>query len=121
MKLLVVLQSRSTLIEWSSLVLVVLSSMVRTRDVLHISRILVESSLGNCFSHFGLWNIRWLTGAERYMSLGLLLLVLISFILSTVNLLLGVIRAYFLLATLHKILLNRGLHFLYDNCILESY
>ena len=69
--------------------MVVLSSTARTRDVLHVSRAFVESSLGNHLFHFGLQSARWLAGAEGYVSLGSLSLILTSSISSTVNLFTG--------------------------------
>ena len=57
MKLTVALQSRSVLIKWSLLVLVVLISINKTKDIPCVSRVLAESCLGNCFFHFGLWGV----------------------------------------------------------------
>ena len=68
------------------LVLVVLSSTARTKDVLYTLRTFVKSSLGNCLFYFGLQGAEWLAGVKGYMSLGSLSLILTSFILSTMNL-----------------------------------
>ena len=70
---------------------IVLSSTARIRDIPYASRVLVESSLGSCFSHFGLQMREWMTGLEEgeYTSLGSLLSILIFSILSTVNLFTG--------------------------------
>jgi len=53
MKLPVALQSRSALIEWSLLVLVMLIFTERTKNILHISKSLAESYLHSCFFYFG--------------------------------------------------------------------
>ena len=53
MKLPVALEFKSTLTECTSLVLVVLTSTRRMIDVPWASRVLMESRLGNLFSHFG--------------------------------------------------------------------
>jgi len=67
--------------------LVVLSSTVRTRDVLQALSILTESFLDSHFSYFDLQTEVLSIGAKgRNTSLGLLPLVLTSSILSTVNL-----------------------------------
>jgi len=44
---------------------IVLSSTARIRDILYASRVLVESSLGSCFSYFGLQMREWMTGLEE--------------------------------------------------------
>ena len=65
MKLPVALQSRSALTEWSLLVLVMLTSTGRTKDILCVSRALAESCLGSCFSYFGFWRGVLMMGAEE--------------------------------------------------------
>jgi len=69
-------------------VLVVLISTSRTKDILHVFRALVESCLGNCFSHFGFWKVILTTRVEERedVSASLLLFVIISSILNIVNL-----------------------------------
>jgi len=64
MKLPVALESKSTLTECTSLVSVVLTSIDRMIDVPRASRVLMESRLGNLFSHFGFWGCTVLSGAE---------------------------------------------------------
>ena len=90
-KLLVAPQSRSVLTEWSLLVLVVLISTSRTKNVLYVSRALAKSCLGNCFFHFGFQEVVLTIGAEKEGNVfaGSLSFVLISSILSTVNLFIG--------------------------------
>jgi len=53
MKLPVAPQSRRALMEWSSLVSVVPISTGRSKEVPHASKVLIERSLGNLFSHLG--------------------------------------------------------------------
>jgi len=77
MKLPVAPQSRSVLMKWSLLVLVVLTSIGRTKNVLHVSRALVKSCLGSHFSYLGFWGGILIIGVEKGkdMSLGSLSLV----------------------------------------------
>ena len=65
MKLLVAPESKSVLMEYTSLVSMVLTSIGRTIDIPQASRVLTESCLGNLFSHFGLWGCAVLSRAER--------------------------------------------------------
>ena len=90
-KLPVAPQSRSALMEWSLLVLVVLIFTSRTKNVPCAFRTLAKSCLGNCFSYFGFWRVMLTIEVEKEkdMSAGSLLFVLISSILSTVNLFIG--------------------------------
>ena len=53
MKLPIAPESKSTLMECTSLVLVVLISIGRTMDVPQASRVLAESCLGSLFFYFG--------------------------------------------------------------------
>ena len=53
MKLPVALKSKSTLMECTLLVSVVLISIGRTMDVLWVLRVLAESHLDSLFFHFG--------------------------------------------------------------------
>ena len=64
MKLLVALEFKSTLTECTSLVSVVLTSIGKMIDVLRVSRVLMESRLGNLFSHFGFWGCAVLSRVE---------------------------------------------------------
>ena len=68
MKLLVALQSRRALIEWSSLVSVVLISTGRSREVPRVSKTLIEKSLGSLFSHLGLWSGAAMKGAKGMLT-----------------------------------------------------
>ena len=65
MKLPVALESKSTLMECTLLVSVVLTSIGRMIDVPQVSRVLTESHLDNLFSHFGFQGCVVLSGSER--------------------------------------------------------
>ena len=65
MKLPIALESKSALTECTSLVSMVLTSIRRMIDVPQASRVLMESHLGNLFSHFGFWGCVVLSGAEK--------------------------------------------------------
>ena len=89
MRLLVALQSRRALTEYSSLVSVVPISTSRSREVPHASKALIERSLGSLFSHLGLQSgaeIREIGGGTSTSSLSI---VLGFFIVNTVNLFTG--------------------------------
>ena len=90
LKLPVAPESKSALTECTSLVSVVLTSIGRMIDVPRASRVLMESHLGNLFSHFGFWGCVVLSGAEggrRGTSIGSQISVLTSFTSNTANLL----------------------------------
>ena len=90
MKLPVAPESKSALTECTSLVSIMLTSIGRMIDVLRVSRVLMESRLGNLFSYFGLWGCTVLSGAEREkegVSIGSRISVLISSTSNTANLL----------------------------------
>ena len=90
MKLPVAPESKSTLMEYTLLVFVVLTSIGRMIDVPRASRVLTESYLGNLFSHFGFWDCIVLSGSEggrRGMSIGSWISVLTSSTSNTANLL----------------------------------
>ena len=89
-KLPIALESKSALIECTSLVSVILTSIGRMIDIPQASRVLTESHLGNLFSHFGFWGCAILSRVEekrRGVSIGSWISVLTSFISNTVNLL----------------------------------
>ena len=65
MKLFIAPESKSALIECTLLVSVVLISIERIMDVPRVSRVLVESHLGNLFFYFGFRGRAFLSGAER--------------------------------------------------------
>ena len=90
MKLPVALESKSALMECTSLVSVVLTSIGRMIDVLRALRVLTESRLGNLFSHFGFQGCVVLSGAEEEregVSIGSHISVLTSSMCNTANLL----------------------------------
>ena len=90
MKLSIALESKSALTEYTSLVFVVLTSIGRMIDILRVSRVLMESRLGNLFSHFGFRGCVVLSRAERGrrgMSIGSQISVLTSSMSNTANLL----------------------------------
>ena len=90
MKLPVALESKSALMEYTSLVSVVLTSIGRMIDVPQALRVLTESRLGNLFSHFGFQGCVVLSGAEEEregVSIGSHISVLTSSTSNTVNLL----------------------------------
>ena len=89
MKLLVALQSRRALTEWSSLVSVVLISTGRSREVPCASKVLIEKSLGSLFSHLGLQSRAAARGLRGCASTSSLSIVLGSSIVNTVNLFTG--------------------------------
>jgi len=87
MKLPVALESKSTLMECTLLVLVVLISIGRMIDVPQASRVLAESHLGSLFSHFGLRGRAFLSGVEgRGAFIGSQISVLTSSTFNTANL-----------------------------------
>ena len=89
MKLLVALLSKRALTEWSSLVSVVPISTGRSKEVPHVSKALIERSLGSLLSYLGL---RSEAGGRRRsggVSTSLLSIVLGSSIVNTVNLFTG--------------------------------
>ena len=90
MKLPVAPESKSTLMECTSLVSVVLTSIGRMIDVPQALRVLMESRLGNLFSHFGSWGCAVLSGAKGERggtSIGSRIFVLTSSTSNTANLL----------------------------------
>ena len=90
MKLPVALESKSALIECTSLVFVVLISIGRIINIPRASGVLAESCLGNLLSHFGLWDWAILSGAEEEKEgafIGSQKFVLTSSMSNTVNLL----------------------------------
>jgi len=89
MKLPVAPQSRRALTEWSSLVSVVPISTGRRRKVPHMSKALIERSLGSLFSHLGLRSGAGTGGLEGGASISSLSIVLGSSIVNTVNLFTG--------------------------------
>jgi len=89
-KLPVAPESKSTLMECTSLVSVVLTSIRRMIDVPRASRVLTESRLGNLFSYFGCRGCVVLSGVEEERegaSIGSLISVLTSSMSNTMNLL----------------------------------
>ena len=87
MKLPIALESKSTLTERTSLVLVVLISIGRTIDVPWVSRVLVESCLGSFFSHFGFQGRAFLSGVDITGAfIGSLVSVLVSSTFNIANL-----------------------------------
>ena len=89
MKLPVALQSRRALTEWSLLVSIVLIFTGRSKKVPHISKTLIERSLGSLFSHLGLWSRAGTKGVGGSASTSSLSIVLVSSIVNTVNLFTG--------------------------------
>jgi len=89
MKLLVALESRRALTEWSSLVSIVPISTGRRREVSHVSNMLITKSLGSLFSHLGLQSREGTGGSGDGASISSLLIVLGSSIVNTVNLFTG--------------------------------
>ena len=90
MKLPVALESKSALMECTSLVSVVLTSIGRMINVPRASRVLMESRLGNLFSHFGFQGCVVLSeseGERRGASIGSRTSVLTSSTSNTANLL----------------------------------
>ena len=86
MRLLVALQSRRALTEWSLLVSVVPISTGRSREVPRTSRVLIEKSLGSLFSHLGLRSRAETRGIGDSAFTSSLSIVLGSSIVNTVNL-----------------------------------
>ena len=87
MKLPVAPESKSALMECTSLVSVVLISIGRMIDVPQASRVLAESRLGSFFFHFGLQGRAFLSRVERRsVSIGSRISVLTSSTFNTVNL-----------------------------------
>ena len=89
MKLLVTPLSKRALTEWSSLVSVVPISTGRSKEVPHVSKALIERSLGSLLSYLGLWRGVGIRGVRGGASTGLLSIVLESSIVNTVNLFTG--------------------------------
>ena len=89
MRLLVALQSKRTLIEWSLLMSVVLISTGRSKEVLYVFNALIKRSLGSLFSHLGLWSGAGTRGVRGGVSISLLSIVLGSSIVNTMNLFTG--------------------------------
>ena len=89
MRLLVALQSRRALTEYSSLVSVVPISTSRSREVPHASKALIERSLGSLFSHLGLQSGAEMREIRRGTSTSSLSIVLGFSIVNTVNLFTG--------------------------------
>ena len=90
MKLPIAPESKSTLMEYISLVSVMLISIRRMIDILQVSRVLTESCLGNLFFHFGFQGCAVLSGAEGERggaSIGSRISVLTSSTSNTANLL----------------------------------
>ena len=86
MRLLVAPQSRRASTECSSLVSVVPISTGRSREVSHMSKALIERSLGSLFSHLGLRSGAEMRGIGGGASTSSLSIVLESSIVNTVNL-----------------------------------
>jgi len=89
MKLPVAPLSKRALMKWNSLVFIVLISTGRSKKVPHVSKTLIERSLGSLLSHLGLWSragIRRVRGGASTSSLSI---VLESSIVNTVNLFTG--------------------------------
>jgi len=89
MRLPVALQSRRASTEWSLLVSVVPISTGRSREVPHVSRVLIEKSLGSLFSYLGLRSRAKTRGIEGSASTSSLSIVFRSSIVNTVNLFTG--------------------------------
>ena len=89
MRLLVALQSKRALTEYSSLVSVVPISTSRSREVSHASKALIERSLGSLFSHLGLQSRAEMREIRRGTSTSSLSIVLGFSIVNTVNLFTG--------------------------------
>ena len=89
MRLLVAPQSKRALTEWSLLMSVVPISTGRSKEVLCASNALIERSLGNLFSHLGLWNRAGTKGVRGGASISSLSIVLGSSIVNIVNLFTG--------------------------------
>ena len=89
MKLPVVLLSKRTLTEWSSLVSIVLISTGKSKEVSHMSKALIKRSLGSLFSHLYLQNGVGTRGVRGSMSTSSLSIVLGSSIVNIVNLFTG--------------------------------
>ena len=89
MKLPVALLSKRALIEWSSLVSVVLISTSRSKEVPHVSKVLIERSLGSFLSHLGLWSGTETRGMRSGVFTSSLSIVLGSSIVNIVNLFTG--------------------------------
>ena len=89
MRLLVAPQSRRASTECSSLVSIVPISTGRSREVPRMSKVLIERSLGNLFSHLGLQSRAETRGIGGGVSTSSLSIVLGSSIVNTVNLFTG--------------------------------
>ena len=86
MKLPVALLSKRALMEWSSLVSIVLISTGRSKEVPRASKVLIERSLGSLLSHLGLWSGAGGRGRRGGASTSSLSIILGSSIVNTVNL-----------------------------------
>jgi len=65
--------SKRALTEWSSLVFIVPISTGRSKEVPHVSKTLIERSLGSLLSHLGLWSragTRRVGGSVSMLSIG---------------------------------------------------
>ena len=89
MRLLVALQSKRALTEWSLLMSVVLISTGRSKEVLCAFNALIEKSLGSLFSHLDLQSGAGTRGVRDGASISSLSIVLGSSIVNTVNLFTG--------------------------------
>ena len=89
MRLLVALQSKRALTEWSLLMSVVPISTGRSKEVLCTSNVLIEKSLGSLFSHLDLQSGAGTRGVRGGASISSLSIVLGSSIVNTVNLFTG--------------------------------
>jgi len=89
MKLLVALLSKRALMEWSSLVSIVLISTSRSKEVPHTSKALIERSLGSLLSHLDLQSRAGTRKIRDGVSISSLSIVLGSSTVNTVNLFTG--------------------------------
>ena len=89
MKLPVAPLFKRTLTEWSSLVSVVPISTDRSKEVLHVSKVLIKRSLGSFLSHLGLQSGARTREMRGGTSTSLLSIVLGSSIVNTMNLFTG--------------------------------
>jgi len=89
MRLPVTLQSRRASTDYSLLMSIVPISTGRSREVPHVSKALIERSLGNLFFYLGLWSRAETRGIEDNASTSSLSIVLGFSIVNTVNLFTG--------------------------------
>ena len=89
MRLLVALQSKKALTEWSSLMSVVPIFTGRSKEVPHTSNVLIERSWGSLFSHLGLQSGAGTKRVRGSTSISSLSIVLEFSIVNTVNLFTG--------------------------------